>query len=550
MDMYLLLFLFVLILRPLLVFAAWGYTDDGSNYVIDVGSKLVFKVSKTNGDINSIVYGGTEYQGYSGKNSHIESGLGRSTVTITSYSSPSYLIKVTVTYGTLVHYIVARYGQNNIYLLTNKGDVSVPASRFILRLKGNILPHDSSMPDFYDDGGAAIEASDVTQSPHGYTKSKHYQGSNYGRVMDFDYVGKTTGRVGIWLIRSNHEKASGGPFFRSLVRRSSSDADDLYEILFYSMGHTDPQRWGLQGPYVLSFTDGETPKKELFARNANWSWFDTLGIKGWVAGSARGYVAGVGIANMKNGYTYTVALSNPDHQYWGVAAGGGGAYTIKSVVPGTYKLTVYKGEYEVYTTSITAKAGSATSLNTIKPDSDPSDVTAIWRIGDWDGTPGGFLNFESTPYKPTYMHPSDPRLSSWDPEDFTVGKTATSSFPGYMWKDVNNDHLVYFKLTAAQITSEKTIRIGITEAYANGRPIIAVNGWNSPLSSASTQGGTRSLTVGTYRGNNHIYSFTVPASAFLTDANGWNILKISVISGSGNTGYLSAGISIDCVDLY
>jgi rhamnogalacturonan endolyase len=113
--------------------------------------------------------------------SHVESGLGTSTVTITTYSSPAYLIKVTVTYGTLVHYIVARYGNNNIYLLTNKGDASVAASRFIVRLKPNVFPHDSSMSDFYDDGSTTIEASDITQNSLGYTKSKHYQGSNYGR---------------------------------------------------------------------------------------------------------------------------------------------------------------------------------------------------------------------------------------------------------------------------------------------------------------------------------------------------------------------------------
>lgn len=109
------------------------------------------------------------------------------------------------------------------------------------------------------------------------------------------------------------------------------------------------------------------------------------------------------------------------------------------------------------------------------------------------------------------MHPSDPRLSPWDAKDFTVGVTATSDFPGYMWKDVNNGHQVYFKLTAEQITSAKTIRIGITEAFANGRPTIAVNNWTSPLPSASPQGDTRSLTVGTYRGNNFIYSVSVPS---------------------------------------
>jgi rhamnogalacturonan endolyase len=59
---------------PCLVSAAFGYTDDGSNYVIgkplsalrgsellivlDTGASLVFKVSKTNGDITSMVYNG------------------------------------------------------------------------------------------------------------------------------------------------------------------------------------------------------------------------------------------------------------------------------------------------------------------------------------------------------------------------------------------------------------------------------------------------------------------------------------------------------------
>lgn len=116
-------------------------------------------------------------------NSHVESGLGTSTVTINSYSSPAYIIKVTVTYGTLQHIIVARYGNDNIYLLTNKGDSSVAASRFIVRLKPNVLPHDSSMSDFYDDASTTIEASDITQNSLGYTKSKHYQGSNYGRSV-------------------------------------------------------------------------------------------------------------------------------------------------------------------------------------------------------------------------------------------------------------------------------------------------------------------------------------------------------------------------------
>lgn len=82
----------------------------------------------------------------------------------------------------------------------------------------------------------------------------------------------------MWIIRSNHEKASAGPFFRSLLRRGSDGGEDLYEIYYYSMGNTDVERFGLQGPTVLSFTDGGTPSSALFARNADWSWFDGLSV--------------------------------------------------------------------------------------------------------------------------------------------------------------------------------------------------------------------------------------------------------------------------------
>jgi rhamnogalacturonan endolyase len=64
-------------------------------------------------------------------------------------------------------------------------------------------------------------------------ETTQYSGYKYGRTMDYDYVGKTTGSVGMWMIRSNHEKATGGPFFRSLVRRGSDDGEDLYDIYRY-----------------------------------------------------------------------------------------------------------------------------------------------------------------------------------------------------------------------------------------------------------------------------------------------------------------------------
>ncbi|KAJ4357701.1 uncharacterized protein N0V89_002277 [Didymosphaeria variabile] len=527
-------------------FAAWGYSDDGSNYVIDTGASLVVKVSKSNGDMTSIVYNSVQYNGQSGKNSQVESGLGSSTVSISQYSSPA-AIKVSVVHGTLKHWLVFRQNLPHVYIFVNKKDDSVTVQRYIVRIPDGIFTRQSTDTDWIPDGAATIESGDVNGDSDGYTYSKHYTGLKYGRTVDYDYVGYTKSGVGAFMIRCNREKASGGPFFRSLQRRGGGGVD-LYDIYWYSMGHTDPMRYGLHGYSTLAFTTGSAPDSSLFARNTDTTWVNNLGIDGWVPISGRGSVAAVGIKNMKSGFQYVAGLSNTDAQYWSVADSSSGYFKIKDVLPGTYTLTIYKGELEVATQSVTVTAGNALALNSVTA-SDPQDTTAIWRIGDWDGTPKGFLNFEDTPMKPTYMHPSDTRLKSWNPANFIVGTTATNGFPGYLWQDINNDHLIYFRLTAAQIAASATLRIGMTEGFIGGRPMVSVNSWTPSLTPAQSQGSTRSLTVGTYRGNNKMLTWTVPASAWLTGTSDWQILKLSVITGSTGSGYLSGGVSIDAIDL-
>jgi rhamnogalacturonan endolyase len=386
------------LLAPAAVFAAWGYTDNGKNYIIDTNANLVVSVSKTNGDMNSIKYRGIEYSGQNGKYSHVESGLGASTVTIKQYTSPANIIKVTVKFGTLLHTLVFRYGNPNVYIFMNKVDTSVTVSRYILRIPPNIFTNNPNEDtDWIPDGATAIESGDV-DGKSGQTWSKHYSGKKYGRTMDYDYVGYTNKNVGMYMVRSNHEKASGGPFFRSLIRRGGSGGPDLYDIYHYSMGrksshismycililsgHTDVMRLGLQGPSVLTFTDnGAAPSANLFARKADWGWFDGLEIAGWVPQSKRGAVAGVGLSNMKSGYQYVVGLKNNAAQYWTTASG---AWRISGVLPGTYTLTVYKSELEVHTSSVVVTAGGTVTKNTITC-VDPQDTTAMWRIGDWDG---------------------------------------------------------------------------------------------------------------------------------------------------------------------
>ncbi|MER5801072.1 rhamnogalacturonan lyase B N-terminal domain-containing protein [Streptomyces mirabilis] len=527
-------------LTPTAAAASFGYTDDGSNYVVDTGANLVFKVSKTNGDLTSLVHRSTEYQGYGGKNSHVESGLGTSTVTIAQSGST---ILVSVAYGTLKHYYAARSGENNVYLWTNKADTSVSATRYIVRVKAGLFLNDE--PDSYTYAPTTIESADVFAKSDGQTRSKHYSKL---RVIDYDYIGWTTGSVGLWIVRSNHEKASGGPFYRSLLRHQSADGGGLYEILYYGENQTESERFGLQGPYVIAFTDGGAPSSSLYARNLTTSWADSLGISGYTAASGRGRVAGVGISGRDTAYAYTVGLANSAAQYWGSARASDGYFSIAGVLPGSYTLTVFKGELAVYTTSVTVTAGGTTTLNSIAiPSSnDPSNASAIWRIGAWDGTPSGFKNADLM----TYAHPSDVRAASWTGNVVVGSGTETSAFPCYLWKDVNSGIIVYFKLTAAQAAAGHTLRIGVTTAYANGRPQIVVNdAWTSAVPSPPTQPSTRSLTVGSYRGNNYTFTYSVPASAWLTDTGAYNTLKIYVASGSGSTSFLSAGTSIDAVDL-
>ncbi|MEV5527332.1 rhamnogalacturonan lyase B N-terminal domain-containing protein [Streptomyces prunicolor] len=520
--------------------ASFGYTDDGSNYVVDTGASLVFKVSKTNGDLTSLVYKGTEYQGYGGMNSHVESGLGASTVTIAQSGTT---ILISVTHGTLKHYYAARSGENNVYLWTNKADTSVSATRYIVRVKAGLFLNDE--PDSYTYAPTTIESADVFEKSDGQTRSKHYSKK---RVIDYDYLGWTTGSVGLCVVRSNHEKASGGPFYRSLLRHQSTGGGGLYEILYYGENQTEAQRFGLQGPYVIALTDGGAPSSSLYHANLTTAWADALGISGYTAASSRGRVAGVGITGRDTAYAYTVGLANSAAQYWGSARASDGYFSIAGVLPGTYTLTVFKGELAVYTGSVAVTAGGTTTLNSIAiPSSnDPSNASAIWRIGNWDGSPSGFKNADLM----TYAHPSDVRAASWTGNVVVGSGTETSGFPCYLWKDVNSGIIVYFKLTAAQLAAAHTLRIGVTTAYANGRPQIVVNDtWTSAVPSPPTQPSTRSLTVGSYRGNNNTFTYSVPASAWLTDASAYNTLKIYVASGSGTTSFLSAGTSIDAIDL-
>lgn len=73
-----------------------------------------------------------------------------------------------------------------------------------------------------------------------------------------------------------------------------------------------------------------------------------------------------------------------------------------------------------------------------------------------------------------------------------------------------------------------------------------MNGTASSVPTASTQPSSRSLTTGTYRGNNATFSYNIPVAQLVV---GQNILTLAPASGSSGTTYLSPGYSYDAVDL-
>ncbi|MEO6280951.1 rhamnogalacturonan lyase B N-terminal domain-containing protein [Roseateles sp.] len=567
--------------------------DSGSStkpqYEVDTNAGLVFKIraydngvsTQSSGDISSLVYNGVQYQTQS-RGSQLNSGFdflysNVSAVSVTAQMLSSTgaatsasvaqdgvvtggsFIKITVTSnsangGVLKHYYLVKAGEPRIYMATHFTEEpnTLNLVRFILRVPVGVL---SSGPAAGVPGGltpsgswaqdlrgtdTTVESGDVfgfsaaAGSLAGQTRSKHYANM---RVKDWSYFGgrNSAGTVGLWFYRDSHEGASGGPFYRSLLNQITSTDNELTYIVNYGEAQTEAYRLGVLNSYTLMFTNGGAPSAP------DTSWFSLMGLQGYVPTSGRGTVAGVGLSGTVAGNGYTVGFSNTQAQYWATAnLASNGFFKSTGMLPGGYTLKVYKNELAVYAGSVTVTAGGTTTLNTLTINADPAATASLWRIGSWDGSPAEFRNGD----KLTWMHPSDVRMASWLPGNFVVGSSATTAFPAYLWKSVNDGQVVRFNLSAAQL-KDSTVRIGITAAQSGGRPRITVNSWTAANPSPSTQPSTRTLTVGTYRGNNVSYSFTVPASALVA---GTNTMTINVISGSTGTTYLSPGVAIDALD--
>ncbi|HZI31775.1 MAG TPA: rhamnogalacturonan lyase B N-terminal domain-containing protein, partial [Candidatus Binatia bacterium] len=370
-------------------YGAFGLSASTDYFTVDTGAGLVFEIRRTDngsstqsaGDIMSMVYNGVEYQDQS-RGSQINSGFdylynGVSAVTVSATQFGTNCIRITVQAGNLTHYYMARNGYANIYMatyFTTEPD-TLGLCRYIVRIPSDLLPNGPAPSDIRNNTGA-IESSDIFGMADGTTRSKHY--SNH-RLMDWSYIGATGNNVGIFMLRSNHEGDSGGPFYRSLLNQCGSDQEITY-IVNYGEAQTEPFRTNiLDGPYTLEFTGGGLP-----VTNLDYSWIESGGLNliGWVSNSNRGAVSGIA-AGVPAGFQPVVGFANSQAQYWTVAATNG-SYTTPLMIPGTYTATLYKGELAVATGSVTVNAGTTNTLDLTSTEPNPG---YIWKLGEWDGSP-------------------------------------------------------------------------------------------------------------------------------------------------------------------
>ncbi|KAE8990479.1 hypothetical protein PF007_g19829 [Phytophthora fragariae] len=438
--------------------------------------------------------------------------------------------------------------------------------RFLARL--NRKPMKNPMvPASNIDGMNAIEAHDVYADSKGVSASKFYSGIPF---IDDKVHGVTGDAGGVFFVMSDYayEKSVGGPFFRD-INNQCTQANELTFYMFSDHTRTEDYRYGFHGPYALVFTDGKQPA----VSDVDFDFFQDLTLTGFVPEADRGSWSGAitDTNGVLSNSSVVVGFSNAEAQYWVKLNSTTGSFTSPMMIAGSYNATIYKNQLPVSSEAITITGGSgstpaqasssaATSTNTPAANETQSRRTQsvqnaqtltvtfepaakpIWRIGEWDGTPDGFLNAD----KIHTAHPSDSRMEAWTPLNFTIGTDKDSVFPMAMFRAVNDPITINFQLTKEQV-GDRTLKIGIPLSQSNGRCSVTVNKFSAkvPMSAAvKTRGVTRGVTVGKYM----FYDYAIPKSALV---EGKNQIVLGIVSGNKDTlgKWLSASVVFDALEL-
>jgi len=498
-----------------------------TSFTFDTGSGLSFTIDGSNGNMTSLKHNGVELS--SGVAGQFESGWSAATVTAQSFTNgTAELITAANPAIGVTQYYFARKGDNTVYMATNITQALNPGeARFISRVNDKIL---TNSPVAAKTAGAtrAVEGSDVFAFANGTTASKFYSSE---RLIAQQPFGASGNGHGVFIVGGTHEMSSGGPFFRDIEVNDTGSAVNITHYMFSGHAQTEPLRLGLHGPYAMAVTGGSPPSASL-----NMDFLSAF-IPGLLSVSQRGTVTGTASGSW-GGLPVTAALAGPNGQYW--AGVQNGRFTIGKVRPGAYTATLYAGELAVGgTVSVNVAAGQTSSI--ALSGSVPANGT-IFQLGAWDGTPAGFRDAD----KVETMHPSDPRMSSWNVGTVNVSSGA-GAVPMALFKSVDSPLNLTFSLSSVPANGVRA-RIGITVGFDSGRPAISIGGFSSPTSESppSANLNSRSVTRGTWRGVNQLYTFPIPASALHT---GTNTLSISVLSGSTGTTFLSPAFVFDAIAL-
>jgi rhamnogalacturonan endolyase len=197
-----------------------------------------------------------------------------------------------------------------------------------------------------------------------------------------------------------YEGSSGGPFFRDINNQGTAQQEFYW---YMNSGHTQTEafRQGLHGPYALWFTTGSKP-----AVNYDLTFWDTVNPTGYVKSSGRGYVKGKAI-DVPSAYASKVVIgwSNSVAQYWTRADASTGNFYSPAMKPGTYTMTLYKGELAVGTQSVAVTAAGTTTSNV--HDTNALDVcTYLLPLYH----PGHITNDQCSSHTDSILHLEDRRI--------------------------------------------------------------------------------------------------------------------------------------------
>ncbi|KAF1968132.1 hypothetical protein BU23DRAFT_656875 [Bimuria novae-zelandiae CBS 107.79] len=487
-------------------YAAFGLTSTNAKFIIDTDGGLVFKVNKSNGDITSLKHNGVEYQG-TGKASAINFGLGTSTVTgetVNGYVE----IKVKASGLPVTQYYVAKPKEPTIYMATYiTKEIDPGELRWLARLRTSELPTGVHGNVGDTRGCTAFEGKDTFKCPD-------------DRFIDEKIHCVSGSKVQVCMIMPGtaHESSASGPFMRDINSQTGSSDQELYWYMNSGYVRTEKWRFGLQGPYAMTFASaGTKPSEDL-----DTSFFSSPNIQGYVAASGRGTVTGTA-TGVPNGFETVVHWFNTNAQYWTKASDG--KFTSPLMKPRSYSMRLYKGEFLVANETVTVAAGQTATKDIASKE---LDAPVIWRIGEFDGRPSELKNGDRI----ERMHPSDTRISSWSGA-YTVGQSKASDFSMALWSKQGTAATVIFTLTQEQVKGH-VLRIGTTLSFKRGRPSVMVNNWTGADPGAPALIDTPGVTRG-----------AVPSSAFKV---GSNTLTVGVY-GSGDSTWLSANYIVDALEL-